>query len=429
MAIFSCSLSVRLQPARRFSQSAVAAAVAGLALVAASTARGDVFVLNNGGRVVGDLLNRDESPRATYVIKTSAGGEVTLERSQVQRVLHPTAAELEYERIAPTYPDTVEGQWKLAAWCLEHGLVSLRKPHLERVIELDSDHVEARRALGFSRIDGKWVTQEDRMKSNGYVLYKGRWRMPQEIEVLKNREQDSLHEKEWTQKIARWSAWLFTNKDQAARDNFGQISDPNAVGGLKLALKTDGREGARTMYLDPLAKIATHEAILALAGRTVDDASEEVRMVALDYLKKAKSPPDAISYLVGQLHSKDNVVVNRAAIGLGYLGDRSAIGPLIDHLITAHKFKIVTGSGGGPNSISSTFIPGGKTSGGMGGGGLGVGGGPQTVTQMIQNHSVLDALVVLTGGVNYGFDVRAWKYWYTALKQHDVVPGRRGKDQ
>jgi hypothetical protein len=404
----------------------LATAAVGMA-IAASTAQGDVFVLNNGGRVVGELLNRDESPRATYVVKTSAGAELTLEKSQVQRVLHPSAAELEYERIAPSYPDTVDGQWKLAAWCLEHGLISLRKPHLERVIELDPDHVDARRALGFSHIDGKWVTQEDRMKANGYVLYKGRWRMPQEIEVLKNREQDTLHDKEWTQKITRWSAWLFTNKDQAARDNFSQITDPHAVAGLKLALRTDGRERARTQYLDTLARIGTHDAVLQIATRSVEDTAEEVRMVALDYLKKAKSP-DAVSYLVGQLRNKDNARVNRAAVGLGYLGDRSAVGPLIEALITAHKFKIVTGTGG-PNSLSSTFIPGGKSSGGMGGGGMGVGGGPQIVTQLVQNPSALDALVLLTGGVNYGFDVRAWKYWYTSLKQRDVVAGRRGKDQ
>jgi HEAT repeat protein len=251
--------------------------------------------------------------------------------------------------------------------------------------------------------------------------------MPQEVDVLKNREQDTLHDKEWTQKITRWAAWLFTNKDQAARDAFSQISDPHAIAGLKLVLKTDSRERARTQYIDTLARIGTHPAVVLIATRSVEDTAEEVRMVALDYLRKAKSP-DAVSYLVGQLRSKDNVWVNRAAVGLGYLGDRSAVGPLIDALITPHKFKIVTGNGN-PNSLSSSFIPGGKTSGGMGGAGMGVGGGTQIVTQHIQNPSVLDALVLLTGGVNYGFDVRAWKYWYTSLKERDVVAGRRGKGQ
>ena len=137
MVLLSFLPTVRSRLASVLWNRMLATAAVGMA-IAASTAQSDVFVLNNGGRVVGDLLNRDESPRATYVVKTSAGAEVTLEKSQVQRVLHPSAAELEYERIAPSYPDTVDGQWKLAAWCLEHGLISLRKPHLERVIELDS---------------------------------------------------------------------------------------------------------------------------------------------------------------------------------------------------------------------------------------------------------------------------------------------------
>jgi hypothetical protein len=356
-----------------------------------------------------------------FVIKTATGAEITLEKSQVQRVLHPSAAELEYEKIAPTYPDTVDGQWKLAGWCLEHGLISLRKPHLERVIELDPNHAEARRLLGYSLVDGKWVTQAERMKANGYILYKDRWLMPQEIELLKKREQANLREKDWIQKINRWSAALFTNKDQAAREALGQISDPYAVKGLAAALKADGREGARTVYIDALARIGTSEAMGRVAARSVEDPAEEVRMVALEYMKKSKTP-DMISYLAGQLHNKDNVLVNRAAVGLGYLGDPSAIGPLIDHLITQHKFKIVTG-GGGPNSISSSFSPN-----GAGGGGLAVGGGPKIIQQQIQNHGVLDALVKLTNA-NFDFDVRAWKYWYATQKQHEIVAGRRGKDR
>ena len=55
----------------------------------------------------------------------------------------------------------MEGQWKLAEWCHEHGLPDQRKTHLQRVIELDPDHVEARRLLGYSKIDGKWMTQEE----------------------------------------------------------------------------------------------------------------------------------------------------------------------------------------------------------------------------------------------------------------------------
>ena len=56
------------------------------------------------------------------------------------------AEETEYERIRPTYADTAEAQWELAQWCREHKLPAQRTVHLRRVIELDPEHVEARRA-------------------------------------------------------------------------------------------------------------------------------------------------------------------------------------------------------------------------------------------------------------------------------------------
>ena len=79
--------------------------------------------------------------------------------------------------------DTAAAQWELAQWCREHKLSAEREVHLRRVIELDPDHVEARRALGYSKIDGQWTTQEEAMTKRGYVRYKGQWKTPQEVEI------------------------------------------------------------------------------------------------------------------------------------------------------------------------------------------------------------------------------------------------------
>ena len=113
---------------------------------AARTAPADVFVLSGGGRVVGELVNRDESPRQRYVVQTAEGAKVTLDAAQVRQVLHPRPDEAEYERIRPTYPDTAAAQWELAQWCREHKLTTQREVHLRRVIELDPNHAEARHA-------------------------------------------------------------------------------------------------------------------------------------------------------------------------------------------------------------------------------------------------------------------------------------------
>ena len=112
----------------------------------APCASAEVFVLAGGGRLVGELVNRNESPRQKYVIQTADGATVTLDAAQVRKILRQRPEEAEYERICPTYPDTAAAQWELAEWCRQHTLLPQREVHLRRVIELDPEHVEARRA-------------------------------------------------------------------------------------------------------------------------------------------------------------------------------------------------------------------------------------------------------------------------------------------
>ena len=151
---------------------------------AVRTAPAEVFVLTGGGRVVGELVNRDESPRQQYVVQVADGAKVTLDAAQVQQVLRPRPEEAEYERIRPTYADTAAAQWELAQWCREHKLTKQREVHLQRVIELDPNHAEARHALGYSQLDGQWVTRDEVMTQRGYVKYKGQWKLPQEKELI-----------------------------------------------------------------------------------------------------------------------------------------------------------------------------------------------------------------------------------------------------
>ena len=48
-------------------------------LPAASSAPASEFMLTNGGRVRGELVNTVQRPRTTYVIKTAGGGQITLD--------------------------------------------------------------------------------------------------------------------------------------------------------------------------------------------------------------------------------------------------------------------------------------------------------------------------------------------------------------
>ena len=85
---------------------------------------GDVFHLADGGTIIGEQINRDESPLRQYVIQTTDGAKVTLDASQVGEVVRQRREEAEYERIRPTFADTAEAQCDLAQWCREHHLTA-----------------------------------------------------------------------------------------------------------------------------------------------------------------------------------------------------------------------------------------------------------------------------------------------------------------
>jgi hypothetical protein len=178
--------------------------------------RGDVFILNNGSRITGEITNRNENPRKQYIIKLADDCQITLAAAQVDQVLHIRPEETEYERIRPAYPDTVAAQWSLAEWCRQNKLNPQREMHLKRIIELDTDNNDARRALGYTSADGKWVTQDQLMIDRGYKRYKGRWLTQQEIDKIENENKQEAQQQEWAQTIKRWRSWLGTKRDQQA---------------------------------------------------------------------------------------------------------------------------------------------------------------------------------------------------------------------
>jgi hypothetical protein len=383
----------------------------------AAASRAEIFVLHDGGRVRGELVNRDEAPRKTYLIKTATGGQVTLEAAQVKEVKRQGAAEMQYDRIQANYSDTVEDQWKLAEWCRENRLYTQRKVHLERIIASDPNHAAARHALGYGQIHGRWVTRETLMTENGYVRYKGQWMLPQELEILEQQRKEKLAQSEWADKLKRWHAWLRTDKAEQAEVNIKAIDDPFAAKALAKYFDTEQHRAIRMLYLDALARLKPAAGMETLVDASLHDGDEEIRIACLDQVASHDYKP-AVRRYVQALKSKDNATINRAAICLARMKDTSAIAPLIDALVTTHSFTIQKGNPGG---TSASFAKG--PGGGMGG--LSVGGSVETVHQRAENGAVLQALVELTGGVSFNFDTRAWQYWYAAQKKPQSLDSRR----
>jgi hypothetical protein len=379
----------------------------------------DVYELSAGGRITGELVNREEVPRQKYVIRTADGATITLERAQIKQVVSQTPAALEYERIRPTFNDTADDQLRLADWCREKSLAHGRQLALERVIELDPENRQARMALGYTQIDGRWIQPDQYRQERGYVRYKGSWMLPQEVELAEKKRKNDLAEKQWFINLKRWRAWLNDpEKVGQVRDELSKIDDPLAVPALVQSVESEQRREMRVWCLQALGRIGTADAVKAIVDNSLITMDEESRLTCFDQLT-GNAMQMAVPLYVTALKNKDNERVNRAGYALGKLGDKSAVLPLIDALVTTHKFTVVEGSGN-PNQMSAGFSPG-----GMSPGGLTVGESkPKTIKRDLNNQQVLDALAALTG-VNLGFDQRAWRNWYASQRKPMSVDTRR----
>jgi hypothetical protein len=392
---------------------AVSAFAGVLALV--SAAGGDELLLSGGGRLSGKIVNADQSPRTNYVVELASGAMLTLGKEQVRQVIAETAADVEYAAIRHQQPDTAAGQWALAEWCKEHKLYDERKQHLARVVELEPDHVNARAALGYSKIGGRWTTQAQHQAGLGKVLYKGTYHFPQAIEIMENRERAEKAKSLWFANLKRWRDQLGGEKGSAASTSITTINDPAAMWALRDFLQNEENENVRVLYVKALSNIGNGDAQSLLVELSLQDESEEVRLTALDYLDDHPQYSLISRYIQG-LRSGDNRVVNRSAVALSRFKDRRAIAPLIEALVTTHKYKVTTGNSN-PGAISAGN--------GSLGSGLSMGQSTHIETKVLQNQAVLETLVVLAGGNNFQYDMQAWKSWYAGQKKNSLLDVRR----
>lgn len=373
----------------------------------------DVFLLSSGGQIEGEWVNRDESPRVSYVVRLESGGEIELATTQVTSVVARNDAERRYEELLPKMPPTVDGHWKMAEWCRERSLDAQRETHLRTILELDPDHEAARLGLGYTRVQGKWTTNEEYFRELGYVRHGTTWRLPQELAMVTAQDQARKAELEWKAKLRILRGKVGKKGGDRALEEIRAIRDPAATAALVQMLESkDESRDMKFLLLELLGKLGTTGAINALAHHAIYDEDPAMRDKSLDYLEKYRSA-QLVASVARRLKDENNLIVNRAALVLGRLGDVSATIPLIEALSTRHKQTV-----GGSGSITPSFS-------GDGGAGLSMGGSAKVVQIDLQNDSVLTALTAIHGGTSFGFDKAAWKRWYAERQTPRTFDFRR----
>jgi hypothetical protein len=382
-------------------------------LQSGSTGRAEVFVLTGGGQIEGTLLNPGQEPRTRFDIKLDGGATLTLSPDRVEQVVEKSGIRRKYEEFLSNLPDTADAHWDMAERCLQAGLKPERTFHLERVLKHAPDHEAARHALGYSQVDGRWVTTEDFHRNQGYTRYRGDWRLEQEVQLMRDEDDRDQEVNEWKRKVKMWRSWIAKGrgKEGEAVAEIRAIDRRRAAPALAELLEDDEEDPRiKPLYIEVLAKLKSQVAVSAFINRALKDPNSVIRDRCLDELTKfgAESASQAF---IKALKDNDNVIVNRAATGLGRLRDEDATKPLIDALSTKHRQTVSTGSG----NIGVGF-----NNGGVGGLSAG-GGGPKTIEREVNNQAALSALTVIHQNVNFAFDKTRWRNWYAEQNTPQTV--------
>ncbi len=282
---------------------------------------GDIFHLKTGGTVAGLLLATEDGH---YRIRTTVG-IVGIPISAVESVESAPTPFEEYDRRAAQAADTAEAHTALAAWCDEQGLKVERRKHLLQALELDADYVPARRALGYVRAGTLWID------GRRVVERSPEGQKPEDAAQTDPERLARAIQNQWLQRIRAYKRSLLDSAldrlVQDGRTKILEIKDPLAILPLSQVL-SEGDFHCRALLVEALSQFQEDEATLNLAVVGLADPDGQIRARAVAELARRKDPRVAMQYRAA-LRQGNDVIVARAATGLGRLGAREAVSDLI----------------------------------------------------------------------------------------------------
>ena len=381
----------------------------------ATFANADTFELTSGGRIEGAWMNASSAPVQRYVIETSAGIRVTLDARDVKKIVRSASiSDGEFHKRAAEFPDTAEGQWRLAQWCAKMDLKRQRQAALQRIVALEPNHAEARKALGHHWLEGRWVSPQQHHRDRGMVRRQGRWQYQQEVELAAKKKEEETRAKKWRKTMRRLRSQIDSVKRVEAHAKIISVRDPLAIPALLELLEDENVPRLRRDYIETIGQMRSEAVVRALSRVVMESPLDDAFDEAIRILKK-RTTPDLVETFVKHLASNDNMKVNRAAVVLAELQDPSAASPLIDALVTKHWRPHSNGSSPRRTQVEQvqrfTFGGDGVTEFGF------RQGSPEdeVIWETRRNEEVLRALCALVGDQGFGFRKDSWRVWHNAL--------------
>ncbi|MDO5579961.1 MAG: HEAT repeat domain-containing protein [Planctomycetia bacterium] len=399
----------------------------GLMISHSLSAQMDTVSFQGGGTIQGKAVSPENPAEKTNLtIELPDGGSLVLPSDRIRKKTSLSEMRQKYLLSAPLTEDTVDAHLQIAKWCRENGLAEESQKHLKRVIELDPDHGEAHALLNHVKEGGVWMSPKERQELRGFTRYGGQNLTSQEIELEKQREamKKTLGK---LKKEIRQNYQAAQGGNIQAKAAMKAIKNPLALKPLADLMDKETNPAHRLFLTRIIGGLGTIASMNYLGGVALRDADNEVRMAALEQIKKKIiAVPGAVAYFKRALLSVNNDEVNRAAVALGILESEKAIPDLINALITEHQRTIVVGSGQTGASFGSdgrlnSFSPGGNSQ-------------KKIITEQKNNEQVLSALRTIVAihypanRVDFQYDVPQWKTWYQNEQRTDLFSSRRDRD-
>lgn len=204
----------------------------------------------------------------------------------------------EYRRLRATTAETAEGHWKLGQWCRRHQLAERSRAHFTAVLERNPNHLQARKALGFTRIGPYWISKTDsernRQKARQLARDFQRWR-PRIESLLRGLTSGS------------------TGRYQKAVQQLQAIHNPEAIPIIEWMLGYHNPQLA-LVVIDYLDRQPSQAATLSLTRLAMASEWPTIRKTAAEKLKTRKPEhfvPQVLSLTSTPIQSRRQLYVNR----------------------------------------------------------------------------------------------------------------------
>jgi len=230
--------------------------------------------------------------------------------------------------------------YRLALWCKDRGLRMESIREMRVVVMLEPDHLASRRALGFEKVAGRWVSGKETMRAKGFVKHDGVWLTPEEYKHYAA-DEVAAQEARAARKTGNAAVKMAWSKDARERARaMGIIEGIDAKHRLRpLAIAARiNYPDVRLRAIKNLGGMNSTEALPPLYKRAIFDRDESIRKAAVEAIK-ATDAKGKIGPFVTALKSPFDSVRLHSVQALGALGDAGAVGPLVA------RYQVAGGSG------------------------------------------------------------------------------------